>query len=338
MTDKRDPRGIVNFFVRYLVLHVIFLVGLPVSYAMDLALIYFFGFLGFFTFFQMLIAITRKFLEKAGSWKIVAIAGAVFSDVAVLWFLGWLVSGLSNGPSWGLVTQWLPYHFVAALCAWGLREFFYWLSPRDAATPSAPVDAVDPAVTENPTSSEDAEGGRTKSRDPRGIMTFIVRYLVLQVIFLAGFPVSYAMDMYLMYFYGVMGIFTFFQVLIAITRKFLENAGWWKPVVIVGAVLSDVAALWFLGVLLGYYFGSPSWGLTTWWLHYHFIAASCAWGLREFFRWLSPRVTATPSASDSPAEPATSENLGESNDADAPTSAPASAEADVDTDTDTDKQ
>ena len=71
MTDKRDPRGLVDFFVRYLVLHVIFLVGLPLSYAMDLALIYFFGFLGFFTFFQVLIAITRKFLEKAGSWKIV---------------------------------------------------------------------------------------------------------------------------------------------------------------------------------------------------------------------------------------------------------------------------
>ena len=40
MADTRDPRGIVNFFVRYLVLHVIFLVGLPLSYAMDLALIY----------------------------------------------------------------------------------------------------------------------------------------------------------------------------------------------------------------------------------------------------------------------------------------------------------
>ena len=84
MTDKRDPRGIVNFFVRYLVLHMIFLVGLPLSYFVDLALIYFFGFMGFFTFFQMLIAITKKFLEKAGSWKAVAIMGAVFSDVAVL--------------------------------------------------------------------------------------------------------------------------------------------------------------------------------------------------------------------------------------------------------------
>ncbi len=62
----------------------IFLVGLPLSYFADLALIYFFGFMGFFTFFQMLIAITKKFLEKAGSWKAVAIMGAVFSDVAVL--------------------------------------------------------------------------------------------------------------------------------------------------------------------------------------------------------------------------------------------------------------
>lgn len=334
MTDKRDPRGIVNFFVRYLVLHVIFLVGLPVSYAMDLALIYFFGFMGFITFFQMLIAITRKFLEKAGSWKIVAIMGAVFSDVAVLWWLGGLLRGISDGPSWGLVVHWLPFHFVAALCAWGLREFFYWLSPRDTATPSAPIDAVDPAVTENLTSSEDADGGMTKSRDPRGIMTFIVRYLVLHVIFLAGFPVSYAMGMHLMYFYGFMGIFTFFQVLIAITRKFLEKAGWWKPVAIVGAVFSDVAALWFVGVLLGYYFGVPSWGFATWWLHYHFIAALCAWGLREIFRWLSPQVTATPSASDTPADPAETENLSNSEytEADTPTDATAVTEVETDTD------
>ena len=167
-------------------------------------------------------------------------------------------------------------------------------------------------------------------------MTFIVRYLVLHVIFLAGFSVSYAMDMYLMYFYGFMGIFTFFQVLIAITRKFLEKAGWWKPVVIVGAVFSDVAALWFLGVLMGYSFDGLRWGLATGWLRYHFIAALCAWVLREFFRWLSPRVTATPSASDTPADLAETENLSESNDADAPTVTLASAEADTDTDTDTD--
>ena len=159
MADKRDPHGIVNFFVRYLVLHVIFLVGLPVSYAMDLALIYFFGFMGIFTFFQMLIAIPRKFLEKAGSWKPVAIAGALLSDVAVLWWLGGKVSGFLVDSNWELVTIWLPYHFVAALCAWGLREFFYWLSPRDAATPSAPDNLADPAETENLSESGDTEEG-----------------------------------------------------------------------------------------------------------------------------------------------------------------------------------
>lgn len=158
MADTRDPRGIVNFFVRYLVLHVIFLVGLPLSYAMDLALIYFFGFMGFFTFFQVLIAVTRKFLEKAGSWKPVAIMGAVFSDVAVLWWLGNMLGGALDGSSdWGLVTAWLPYHFVAAFFAWGLREIFYWLTPRDPATPSTSDSPAEPAASENLGESNDAD-------------------------------------------------------------------------------------------------------------------------------------------------------------------------------------
>ena len=342
MADKRDPHGIVNFFVRYLVLHVIFLVGLPVSYAMDLALIYFFGFMGFFTFFQVLIAITRKFLEKAGSWNIVAIVGAVFSDVAVLWWLGGKVSGFLVDSNWELVTAWLPYHFVAAFFAWGLREFFYWLSRRDTATPSAPVDAVDPAVTENPTSSEDADGGMTKSRDPRGIMTFIVRYLVLHVIFLVGLPVSYATDLALIYFFGFMGFITFFQMLIAIPRKFLEKAGSWKPVAIAGALLSDVAVLWWLGGKVSGFLVDSNWELVTIWLPYHFVAALCAWGLREFFHWLDPQRTTTPSTSVSPTAPVETENLSESGDteADTPTDATAVTEVgtDTDTDTDTDKQ
>ena len=157
MADKRDPHGIVNFFVRYLVLHVIFLVGLPVSYATDLALIYFFGFMGFFTFFQMLIAIPRRFLEKAGSWNIVAIAGALLSDVAVLWWLGGKVSGFFVDSNWELVTAWLPYHFVAAFFAWGLREFFYWLDPQRTTTPSASVSPTAPIETENLSDSEDTE-------------------------------------------------------------------------------------------------------------------------------------------------------------------------------------
>lgn len=157
MTDKRDPRGIVNFFVRYLVLHMIFLVGLPLSYFADLALIYFFGFMGFFTFFQMLIAITKKFLEKAGSWKAVAIMGAVFSDVAVLWLLGVMLGGFLGGPSWGLVTAWLPYHFVAAFFAWGLREIFRPSSPQETAMPSAPTSPAEPDTSENPGESNDAD-------------------------------------------------------------------------------------------------------------------------------------------------------------------------------------
>ncbi|MFQ9340862.1 MAG: protein CrcB-like protein [Actinomyces sp.] len=158
MIDTRDPRGIVNFFVRYLVLHVIFLVGLSLSYAMGLALFYFFGFIGFFTFFQVLIAVTRKFLDKAGWWKPVAIAGAVLSDVAVLWWLGGMLGGALDGSSeWWLVTAWLPYHFVAAFFAWGLREFFRWLSPRLTATPSASDTPTDPAETKNISESEDTE-------------------------------------------------------------------------------------------------------------------------------------------------------------------------------------
>ena len=155
MADKRDPHGIVNFFVRYLVLHVIFLVGLPVSYAMDLALIYFFGFMGFFTFFQVLIAITRKFLEKAGSWNIVAIVGAVFSDVAVLWWLGGIVSGFFVDSNWELVTIWLPFHFVAAFFAWGLREIFHAPDPQRNATPSAPDSTVESGDSENPGDPEE---------------------------------------------------------------------------------------------------------------------------------------------------------------------------------------
>ena len=172
----------------------------------------------------------------------------------------------------------------------------------------------------------------TDTRDPRGIVNFFIRYLVLHAVFLLGFTLSYVTDLFLFYFFGFIGFFTFFQVLIAITRKFLEKAGWWKPVAIVGAVFSDMAALWFLGVLLGYYFGSPSWGLATWWLHYHFIAALCAWGLREIFRWLSPRDTATPSASDTPADPAETENLSESGDTEEDTPTDATAVTEVDTD------
>ena len=157
MTDTRDPRGIVSFFIRYLVLHAVFLLGFALSYVTDFFLFYFFGFIGFFTFLQVLIAIPRKFLDEAGSWKPVAIAGALLSDVAVLWWLGGKVSGFLVDSNWELVTIWLPYHFVAALCAWGLREFFHWLDPQRTTTPSTSVSPTAPVETENLSDSEDTE-------------------------------------------------------------------------------------------------------------------------------------------------------------------------------------
>ena len=75
MTDTRDPRGIATFIVRYLMLQVGLLVLLVLSSSSSLVLLTFICLMGFFTFFQVLIAITRKFLEKAGSWKPVAISG-----------------------------------------------------------------------------------------------------------------------------------------------------------------------------------------------------------------------------------------------------------------------
>ena len=173
----------------------------------------------------------------------------------------------------------------------------------------------------------------TDTRDPRGIGSFFIRYLVLHAVFLLGFTLSYVVEIALIYFFGFIGFFTFFQVLIAVTRKFLDKAGWWKPLAIAGAVLSDVAVLWWLGSMLGGALdGSSEWWLVTAWLPYHFVAAFFAWGLREIFHSSSPQETTMPSATASPAEPDTSENPGESNGADAPTATPASAEADTDTD------
>ena len=156
MTDTRDPRGIVSFFIRYLVLHAVFLLGFTLSYFIELSLFFFFGFIGFITFFQMLIAIPRKFLEKAGSWKPVAIAGALLSDVAVLWWLGGIVAGFFVDSNWELVAIWLPFHFVAAFFAWGLREIFHSPDPQRTTTPSAPDSAVEPDGSEN-SDSEDTE-------------------------------------------------------------------------------------------------------------------------------------------------------------------------------------
>ena len=163
MTDTRDPRGIVSFFIRYLVLHVVFLLGFTLSYVMEIALIYFFGFIGFFTFLQVLIAIPRKFLDKAGSWKPVAIAGALLSDVAVLWWLGGIVSGVFVDSNWELVAIWLPFHFLSAFFAWGIRATIRTAGAQNTAVSSASDSPADPAdstskdtdtLTNTPTSAE----------------------------------------------------------------------------------------------------------------------------------------------------------------------------------------
>ena len=120
MALLKDPRGILTFIIRYLLLHVVFLIGLPLSVSGDLVLFYFFGFMGFFTFFQVLASISQKFLDHAGAWKALVIMGAVASDAVVLWWLGRILYGLLVGSDWELVARWLPFHFGAAFAAWGV--------------------------------------------------------------------------------------------------------------------------------------------------------------------------------------------------------------------------
>ena len=171
----------------------------------------------------------------------------------------------------------------------------------------------------------------TDARDPRGIITFIVRYLMLQVGLLVLLVLSLSSSLVLLAFFCLMGFFTFFQVLASISRDFLDYAGLWKAIVIAVTVLIDVPILWWFGRLAAGIAGSGSdWWLVTSWMPFHFFAAFFAWGLREIFHSSSPQETAMPSAPASPAEPDTSENPGESNGADAPTATPASAEADTD--------
>ena len=172
-------------------------------------------------------------------------------------------------------------------------------------------------------------------RDPRGMITFIVRYLMLQVGLLVLLLFSLSSSLVLLTFFCLMGFFTFFQVLASISRDFLNHAGLWKAIVIAVSVLTDVPILWWFGRLVAGIAGSGSdWWLVTSWMPFHFFAAFFAWGLREIFHSSNPQETAMPAVPASPAEPDTSENPGESNGADTPTTTTAVAEADTDTDTD----
>ena len=162
MARVKDPRGILTFIFRYLLLHVAFLIGLPLSVSGDLVLFYFFGFMGFFTFFQVLASISQKFLDHAGAWKAVVIMGAVASDAVVLWWLGRILYGLLVGSDWELVAKWLPFHFIAAFAAWGLREIIHAVrsvgtaEPRSLGGPADPVGPADPDGSTSPSGSDDA--------------------------------------------------------------------------------------------------------------------------------------------------------------------------------------
>ena len=176
-------------------------------------------------------------------------------------------------------------------------------------------------------------------RDPRGIITFIVRYLALQLGLLVLLVLSFSSGFVLLTFICLLGFFTFFQVLASISPDFLDRAGLWKPIVISVTVLTYVPILWWFGRLAAGIAGSGSdWWLVTSWMPFHFFAAFFAWLIRETIRSAGTQNTAVSSAPDIPTESATSENLGESSGTDAPAATPASAEADADTDTDTDKQ
>ena len=87
-------------------------------------------------------------------------------------------------------------------------------------------------------------------RDPRGTITFIVRYLMLQVGLLVLLVLSLSSSLVLLTFFCLMGFFTFFQVLASISRDFLDHAGLWKAIVIAVTVLIDVPILWWFGRLV----------------------------------------------------------------------------------------
>jgi len=171
-------------------------------------------------------------------------------------------------------------------------------------------------------------------RDPRGILTFIVRYLALQLGLLVLLVFSFSSGFVLLTFICLLGLFTFFQVLASISPDFLNRAGLWKPIVISVTVLTYVPILWWFGRLAAGIAGSGSdWWLVTSGMPFHFFAAFFAWGIREIFHSPDPRQTAVSSASSSTVDPGDSKNPSDAEEElDAPTSAPASAEADVDTD------
>ena len=158
MIDMRDPRGIITFIVRYLALQVGLLLLLVLSLSSSLVLLTFICLMGFFTFFQVLASISRAFLDHAVLWKAIVIAVTVLADVPILWWFGRLAAGIAGGGSdWWLVTSWMPFHFLAAFFAWGIREIFHSPDPQRTTTPSTSGSPTTPVETKNLSDSEDTE-------------------------------------------------------------------------------------------------------------------------------------------------------------------------------------
>lgn len=172
----------------------------------------------------------------------------------------------------------------------------------------------------------------TDTRDPRGILTFIVRYLALQLGLLVLLVFSFSSGFVLLTFICLLGLFTFFQVLASISPDFLDRAGLWKPIVISVTVLTYVPILWWFGRLAAGIAGSGSdWWLVTSGMPFHFFAAFFAWGIRETIRTAGAQNTAVSSAPSSTVEPGDSKNPSDAEEeSDAPTATPVSAEAEAD--------
>ena len=158
MIDMRDPRGIITFIVRYLALQLGLLILLVFSFSSGFVLLTVICLMGFFTFFQVLASISPDFLDRAGLWKPIVISITVLTYVPILWWFGRLVAGIAgSGSDWWLVISWLPFHFVAALFAWGLRETIRGAGAQNTAISSAPDSTVESGDSENPGDPEDAE-------------------------------------------------------------------------------------------------------------------------------------------------------------------------------------
>ena len=126
MIDMQDPRGIITFIVRYLMLQVGLLVLLVLSLSSSLVLLTIFCLMGFFTFFQVLASISRDFLDHAGLWKAIVIAVTVLTDVPILW---WLVVRTTGGGHCRQRVRLVARDFMDALPL--LRCLLCVADPRD---------------------------------------------------------------------------------------------------------------------------------------------------------------------------------------------------------------